>query len=156
MPQIAHRDAGEHAGRPGIELSSFLQRIALHLYLQEEPTAERIKYILRDCRAGHRHAAVSIINLGEVLYITERELGLSRARAVLAAIEQLPLEVLPAPRGAVLAAAHIKARYTISYADAFTVAAAQDLHGVIVTGDPEFRRVRDLVTIDWLPGARSN
>jgi predicted nucleic acid-binding protein len=133
-----------------------LDSFAILAYAEEEPPAERIEYILRQCQAGHRSAVLSVINLGEVLYITERERGLFRARAVLAAIEQLPLEVLPASKGAVLAAAHIKARYAISYADAFAVAAAHELHGIIVTGDPEFRRVRDLVSIEWLPGTRSN
>jgi ribonuclease VapC len=50
----------------------------------------------------------------------------------------------------VLEAARIKARLPISYADAFAVATAQRERAVIVTGDPEFRKVEHLVTVKWL------
>ncbi len=50
---------------------------------------------------------------------------------------------MPVTRWTVLAAAHIKARYRISYADAFAVVAAQEHDGVLVTGDHEFRSVAD-------------
>lgn len=37
-----------------------------------------------------------------------------------------------------LAAAHVKAGLCVSYADAFVIALAQQVGGVVVTGDPEF------------------
>ena len=40
-----------------------------------------------------------------------------------------------------LAAARIKARFPISYAGAFAIAAARELDCPVITGDPEFRRV---------------
>ena len=94
----------------------------------------------------------SIINLGEVLYITERERGLPKAQAVLTRVEGLPVEILPATRDAVLEAAHIKAQYPISYVDAFTVAAAQTMGAWILTGDMEFEAVEELVQVEWLRG----
>jgi predicted nucleic acid-binding protein len=96
---------------------------------------------------------LSLINLGEALYITERERGLVEARRVLGAVDQLPLEILEVSRATVLAAAHIKARFSISYADAFAVVAAQDHGGVVLTGDPEFERLADagVVAVAWLP-----
>jgi len=59
-------------------------------------------------------------------------------------------------RSTVLAAAHIKARFPISYADTFAVVAAQDHGGVVMTGDPEFRPLVDagLVAVEWLPRRR--
>jgi len=50
----------------------------------------------------------------------------------------------------VLDAAHIKANYPISYADAFVVVAAQKLNGTIMTGDPEFQDITELARIEWL------
>lgn len=52
-----------------------------------------------------------------------------------------------------MAAAHVKARYAISYADAFAVVTAQNHQAVLVTGDPEFRPVAkdDLIVVEWLP-----
>jgi predicted nucleic acid-binding protein len=95
---------------------------------------------------------LSLINLGEVLYITEREHSRFMALRTLAAIDQLPLHILPVSRTTVLAAAHIKARYAISYSDAFAVVTAQEHQCPLVTGDPEFRALADdgLIVVEWL------
>jgi predicted nucleic acid-binding protein len=55
-----------------------------------------------------------------------------------------------ASRETVLAAAHVKARFPLSYADAFVVAAAQHNGAVIVTGDPEFAAVESVPRVEWL------
>jgi ribonuclease VapC len=49
-----------------------------------------------------------------------------------------------------LAAAHIKANHSVAYADAFAVAAAQELGGAVLTGDPEFKEVEELIAVEWL------
>jgi predicted nucleic acid-binding protein len=53
----------------------------------------------------------------------------------------------------VLAAAHVKARFALSYADAFAVVAARDHDASILTGDREFAPVvaAGIVSVDWLP-----
>ena len=67
-----------------------------------------------------------------------------------ALIEHLPIELLDATRNLVLDAAHVKANHALSYADAFVVAIARREGGVILTGDPEFKAVEELVAIEWL------
>ena len=108
---------------------------------------------LHEGEAGTRVVYLSLINLGEVLYTTERERGDVEARRVLALIDQLPVELVPVSRATVLAAAHVKAHFPISYADAFAVVTAQDHGAVLLTGDPEFRPVAaaGLVQVEWLP-----
>jgi ribonuclease VapC len=93
---------------------------------------------------------MSLINLGEVAYITERERGLAKAQEVLAMVEQLRIEILPVDRPTVLAAAHVKANHPVAYADAFAIAAAQKLEGTLVTGDPEFEAVQEIIEIEWI------
>jgi predicted nucleic acid-binding protein len=93
---------------------------------------------------------ISLINLGEVVHITERERGLAEAQEVLAMVEQLPIEILPVDHQTVLAAAHIKAGYPVAYADAFAIVAAQEHEAMLVTGDPEFESVKDIVALEWL------
>ncbi len=129
-----------------------LDSFALLAYLGGEPGGERVQAVLQHALRKESQALISLINLGEVLYITERELGLPEAQAVLAAIEQLPLRILPADKDAVLAAAHVKANCRMSYADAFAVAAAQASGGTLLTGDPEFKPVEGSIRIEWLPG----
>jgi predicted nucleic acid-binding protein len=127
-----------------------LDSFAMLAYLGGEPGMTRVQSALIDSGQGKSQVVMSMINLGEVLHITERELGLPKAQAVLAAIEQLPVEMLPAEKDAVLAAAYIKANHRLAFADAFAVVAAFATGGTILTGGPEFTAVQDLIPIEWL------
>jgi uncharacterized protein with PIN domain len=98
-----------------------LDSFAILAYLQDEPGAEPIEHML----ARHRPTEpvlVSWVNLGEVLYIVRRERGPETADLVLAAVDQLPVEIVAAGRALTLEAARFKSRYAISYADAFCAA----------------------------------
>lgn len=108
-------------------------------HLENEPGAGRVREILK-CAANDECAiGMSVINLGEVAYITERERGLTHVHNVLAVLRSLPLTMLPADEWVVLAAAHIKANHRLSYADAFAAATAKLWQARLLTGDPEFR-----------------
>ncbi len=133
-----------------------LDSFALLAYLEGEVGMPRVRSALEGVETQRHTVYLSLINLGEVLYITERERGLVAARRALAAVDQLPLEIVGVSRATVLAAAHIKARFPISYADAFAVVTARDHGGVVMTGDPEFRPlVADgVVAVEWLPRRR--
>ena len=136
------------ANAPAYVLDSF----AILAYLEGEPGMARVRTLLAEAAKGTLTLHLSVINLGEVLYIVEREQGLVAAQRVLAALDQLPIQVQPAERSVVLAAARLKARYPISYADAFAVVAAQEHRAVLVTGDPEFKSVETdgLLKVEWL------
>jgi len=132
--------------RPTYLLDSF----ALLAYLNDEPGGARVKEVLVLAKGQKCNLVMSLINLGEVLYITERVRGLTSAQAVLALVESLPLKLLEASRELVLDAAHIKASHALSYADAIAVASAIHENAVILTGDPEFQTVEYLVKVEWL------
>lgn len=127
-----------------------MDAFALMAYLNGEPGAQRVQEILADGEKSKCHIYMSIVNLGEVLYNLERNYGLGRAQDALAVIQSLSIEVLPADDQTVFAAAHIKANYPVSYADAFVVVAAQKLNGIVMTGDPEFQDVAELAKVEWL------
>ncbi len=131
-----------------------LDSYAMLAYLGGEAGEGRVKEILHNTSLGKSRALMSLINLGEVVCITERERGLAKAQEVLAIVEQMPIEILPVGYETVLAAAHIKAQYPVAYADAFAITAAQSHEGVVLTGDPEFNAVKDIVRIEWI-GERS-
>ena len=131
-----------------------LDSFALLAYLGGEAGEGRVNEILHETSRGDNRTLMSLINLGEVVYITERERGLAKAQEALAIIEQLPIEVLSVDRQVVLGAAHVKANYPVAYADAFAITAAQANDRVLVTGDPEFEAVKDFVRIEWI-GERS-
>ncbi len=124
---------------------------ALIAHLENESGAARVKEVLEQAERGECTIGFSIINLGEVVYLVERERGLAKAHEVLAVIHSLPIALLPVDEAAVLAAAHIKANYRISYPDAFAAAAAQIYQATLLTGDPEFRTLEEgLIQIEWL------
>jgi len=131
-------------------LAFTLDTFALLTYLQDEPAASRIEKLLKDARQGKCRLYLSIIDLGEILYITERSGGIEKSQDVLALLRQLPIEVIPADEQTVFTAAHIKANYSVSYADAFAVATAQNTGGTVITGDPEFDAVKEIVQVEWL------
>jgi ribonuclease VapC len=141
------------ANRSAYVLDSF----ALLAYFEGEAGMPRVRSVLEGAEARRYAVYLSLINLGEALYITERERGILAARRTLGAVDELPLELVPVSRQTVLAAAHVKAHFAISYADAFAAVAARDCGGVVVTGDPEFRALADagLVTVEWLPRRRT-
>jgi ribonuclease VapC len=137
----------------GKSFAYVLDSFAVLAYLEGEVGMARVSEVLKQAEAEEYTIYLSLINLGEVLYITERENGLVEARRALAAIDQLPVRIVPVSPDTVLAVAHVKARYPISYADAFAVVTAQDHEGVLMTGDPEFESVATdkIVPIEWLP-----
>jgi len=127
-----------------------LDSFALLAYLNDEAGCTRVQEILALAEGRKCRVVMCLVNLGEVLYITERERGLAMAQGVLALTESLALELLDASRDLVLDAAHIKANHPLSYSDAFATAAAVRENAVVVTGDPEFKSVEELIKIEWL------
>ena len=103
----------------------------------------KVRAALDGAAAGRDRVYLSLISLGEVLYVVERERGLIEAQQTLAVVDQLPLELLPVTRATVLAAAHVKARFPLAYADSFVVIAARDQAAVVMTGDLEFEPVAE-------------
>ena len=129
-----------------------LDSFAILAYFEGEPGMARVRSLLTEAAKGTLTLYLSVINLGEVLYIVEREQGLVAAQRALAALDQLPIQVQPADRSVVLSAARLKARYAISYADAFAVVVAQEQQAVLLTGDPEFKplEVDGILRVEWL------
>jgi predicted nucleic acid-binding protein len=147
---------GENAPVAARPQAYVLDSFALLAYLDGEAGMPRVRRVLERATAQRHRVYLSLINLGEALYVTERERGLSEARRTLGAVDQLPLEVVGVSRATVLAAAHIKARFPIAYADAFAVVTAQDRGGIVMTGDPEFEPLAEagVVAVEWLPRGR--
>jgi predicted nucleic acid-binding protein len=117
-----------------------LDSYALIAYFEGEAGCEQVKGLLEQASDGECALLMSVINLGEVLYVVERERGLPQAQKTLARIDELPIDLVDADRYLTLAAAHIKAQHPIAYADCFAAALAQTEGATLITGDPEFER----------------
>lgn len=119
-------------------------------FLRDEPGGSRVLELLRAAARAEIQLRLSLLNYGEVLYSVERRWGEVELRRVVARLDGLPIQIAPVDRPLVFAAAHIKAHHPLSYADAYAAALAQLTEATVVTGDPEFESVADLVRIEWL------
>ncbi|MFZ0242900.1 MAG: type II toxin-antitoxin system VapC family toxin [Desulfobacterales bacterium] len=123
---------------------------ALLSFFQNEAGAEIVADVLKEALRQNTNTLISVINLGEIIYLTKRRFGEEKKLEILGRIHQLGLQVLPAPDTLVYQAAEFKAEYPIAYADCFALACAIEHSAVLVTGDPEFKLVEHLVTIQWI------
>jgi len=71
-------------------------------------------------------------------------------KPILERLLNLPIEIISPYSELLMRAAEIKAQFAISYADCFVVATAELFSGSILTGDPEFKKVEHLVTVNWV------
>ena len=123
---------------------------AILRFAQDEAGAEKVEQILRASEEGDVRAFMSEINLGELYYITIRRLGQEAASRFLEQLSTLSIERVPASWEIIASASELKARHALSYADCFAAAVALKHQASIVTGDPEFKKIQDMVEIDWI------
>lgn len=123
---------------------------ALLAFFQGEPGAEIVEKILRRYSSGSYDLFISLINLGEIIYLTKRRFGDEKKIEVVSRIYQLGFKVLSIPDSLVFQAAELKAQYVLSYADCFALACSINHSAILVTGDPEFKSVAHLVAIEWI------
>lgn len=129
-----------------------LDSYAVLAYLEDETGSERVRGLLESAKALKTNLYLCVVNLGEVIYIIERERGLTKAQETLARLDELPIEIVPADRSLALAAAHLKADSPVAYADCFAAALARLKNAFVVTGDQEFRKIKadKDIQIEWL------
>ncbi|SRR5712692_4199833 len=107
---------------------------AILAYLQrEEPAASRVREILKKAEVRQVDLFVSLINVGEVFSSIGRRRGEQAAEETLEELGCLPVTILPPEPDTVLKAVRLKMHHALSYADAFAVVTAQDLHVTLMT-----------------------
>jgi ribonuclease VapC len=123
---------------------------ALLAFIDGDPSAEAVRAILADAAAGRRSVLMSVVNVAETMYVVERRGGAHASTAMLDLIQQLPIELVNVDLELAARAAYFKARGGISLGDCFAAALAHRESIPVLTADPEFKQVADLVTIAWL------
>jgi len=133
--------------------SFVLDSYALIGYLENESFSDQIQHALTLAKDGAFRLYLHAIHIGEVYYITLREEGQSLADLAYSRIKALPIKLIDRiDEELLLAAAGLKARYPISYADSFAAALAMIKNCPLLTGDPEFKSLekRGIISIEWL------
>lgn len=123
---------------------------ALIAFLRKEPGCRIVEKYLTEAKKGKKLIFISFINLAEVYYKTLRESGRIKTEEVLAVIKKLPITTVSATDDFVLQAAELKAFYPIALADCFAAALALQEKAILITGDPEFNKLKKVIKIRWL------
>jgi predicted nucleic acid-binding protein len=123
---------------------------AILRWTQKEPGYQKVKSLMVGCREGSVWGFMNRINLGEVHYKTIRALGPEAAKDFMENFLRLPLEIVLPDDALIWKASELKAQYPVSYADCLAAATALIHNAAVVTGDPEFKKLTKVISVDWL------
>lgn len=127
-----------------------LDSYSLIAYIEGEAGKDTMVEIFRSARDSGKTCLLSVVNWGEVYYITLRETGQERADEVAHLIRTLPIHLITVDLELAKQAAVFKATKKMSYADCFAAALAKQRRVELVTGDKEFRQIDGEIKLCWI------
>ena len=127
-----------------------LDSYAMIAYFEDEPGADRVSQVLRQLVQGKARGFLTVVNWGEVYYNTVREQGIAEAEKVILQMDKFPIQLVEVNKDLAYEAAKLKGKYRIAYADCFAVALSVKLDASLVTGDREFKKLKERVSIRWI------
>ena len=125
---------------------------ALLAFFEDEPAAEEVEKLLQQAAEERHRLLLSVVNWGEIYYITMREVSQAAAEQTVQEIAALPIDLIGVSDDLMLTkqAAIFKATHKMSYADCFAAALAKQKNAELLTGDPEFKALEKDIKIVWL------
>ena len=118
-------------------------------YFEQEEGWQEIAELLQQASEEKCRLLLSVVNWGEMFYVTHREYGAEYAQKIVHALRHMPVSIQDANQEITLQAATLKAKGGLSYADCFAAALAMKENCELVTGDKEFKSVEKEVKIRW-------
>lgn len=118
-----------------------LDSFALLAYFRNEQGTEKVEQLLNEAASDKKQLFLTNVNAGEVYYIAYRKEGSEKAEIVWKAIQEFPITLIEADMALTYKAANLKARYRLSYANAFAAALTIVKKATLITGDPEFNNL---------------
>jgi len=111
-----------------------------------------IRKYLEDAENEKIKLYISKINEGEIFYKLYKYLGESIAFGFREDLKHgiVPISVVSINDKRAERASEIKAKYPVSYADAFCIDLAMEMNLPVITGDTEFKNVEKIVKIVWV------
>jgi ribonuclease VapC len=119
-------------------------------YLEDEPAGKQVADIIADAHESGTPVMMTVVNAGEIWYITARETSEDEADHTILELAHLGIQFFDADWKLAHEAARFKSKGKMSFADCFAAALAKENKADLVTGDPEFRQVESQVKLLWL------
>jgi len=134
-----------------VKRKRLLDSFAMIAYLNKEKGFEKVHDVMSEAQKSGDSVLMNEINVGEIYYILFRKRGPEKADYFIETIlASLPILTVSNGFADVINAAKIKAEHPLSFADCFAVDTARKYNAVIMTGDTEFKKIDQLVEIEWL------
>jgi predicted nucleic acid-binding protein len=127
-----------------------LDASALIVFFSDAPGAHKVRELIQSAMRGDVRLLMSVVNWGEVYYVTWRDRGKQMAQQVLAGMSQFPINIEDANFEAAKLAAEFKAQYALPYADCFAASLARRRNARVVTSDSDFLRVKSQIDIQLI------
>ncbi|MGI8991255.1 MAG: type II toxin-antitoxin system VapC family toxin [Bryobacteraceae bacterium] len=119
---------------------------------RQQPAASKVRSLLESAEMRELGLCMSIVNVGDVYYLSAKERDPAYADRVLDLLRSR-VTWIPAHDDLVIQAASIKAQHPISYADAFAAATSIVKQVPLVSGDADFRRLESVEAgfqLEWI------
>jgi predicted nucleic acid-binding protein len=109
--------------------------------------ADKVRALFVQAERGQARLSMSVINLGEVLYVLLKHVDGERARHYVQVLQNV-VTMVEADAVQALRAAEMKHRYRLGYADSFAATLAMTRRATLVSADPAFEKVGS--SLKWL------
>ena len=113
--------------------------------------ADKVRMLFEQAERGQARISMSVINLGEVLYVLLKHVDEQRARHYIQVLQNVA-RMVEADTAQALRAAELKHRHKLGYADSFAATLAVTLRATLVSADPAFERLGKSLKWLRLPG----
>jgi ribonuclease VapC len=123
---------------------------AVIAFFEDEPSGKKIADLIANAQEDGIPVYMTVVNVGEVWYITAREISEEAANNIVKELNGLRIEFMDANWEITQEAARFKSKNRMSYADCYAAALTKLKKGVLVTGDNEFRALDDQIGIHWV------
>ena len=114
---------------------------AMLALFREEKGHDEVSNLLTEISMGERKGFMCVVNVGEIYYITVRKQDEKKGQLALSSLMQFPLTFVEADYELSIAAAKLKAKHKLSYADAFAAVLSISKKATLITGDKEFKHL---------------
>jgi predicted nucleic acid-binding protein len=119
--------------------------------LGDGPGASRMEYMLKEAHRLGNPLLASVVNWGEVFYLSWQRYGEQSARETMADLSRLPIRVVPVDLPQALKAGELKALHKIPYVDCIAASLAVEQRATLVTSDHDFVKLGRQFPILWNP-----
>jgi ribonuclease VapC len=123
---------------------------AVIAYFEDEPAGGQIAELISSAHEDKIPIYMSVVNVGEVWYITARETSEEDANSMVKELRDLRIQFEDADWELTVEAARFKSQHKMSYADCYAAGLAKRKGAHLITGDPEFKGVEDQIKIQWV------